>query len=141
MAYMSLIWYLSSNPSDAVINTGFSFDRGLKESLHLVEFGILYLLGVLALLSFDKLHQRSFNLLAGVSALYGLVDEFHQYFVPSRSATVTDLAKDVAGVLLAWYITRIAYLNPRSRVGLYFLWAKKMLTPPAPSKSDSSRDR
>ena len=41
----------------------------------------------------------AFSLL--VTALYGVSDELHQWFVPGRSADVLDIAADAAGGLLA----------------------------------------
>lgn len=43
-----------------------------------------------------------------LSVLYGFSDEFHQYFVPTRSLDVRDLAMDAAGavlgvLLVAWW--------------------------------------
>ncbi len=37
----------------------------------------------------------------GISILYGLLDEYHQSFMPYRSATLIDFVKDVIGVLAA----------------------------------------
>jgi hypothetical protein len=105
-AYMGLIWFFSSYPSDAIVNTGLSFDAAIKEALHLVEFGILYVLWVLALLSWDKLNPKSNNIAALFSIFYGLTDELHQYFVPSRSCNIIDFSKDAFGVITAWYIVR-----------------------------------
>jgi len=118
LAYMGLIWFLSSFPSDAVVNTGWTYDRTLKEGLHLIEFGILYLLLVLALLSRGKLSLRSSFQAAVFSFFYALTDELHQYFVPSRSFTVTDVIKDLIGITVAWYIVRRAYTKPYSKVKL-----------------------
>ncbi|WP_226580903.1 VanZ family protein [Halobacillus litoralis] len=79
------------------------------ESLHLIEFALLYLLIVLAL----KVHHRftrTTNLLAAVfSMFYGLVDEIHQWYVPERSFTMTDLLKDGIGVFTAFLI--VHYLH------------------------------
>ncbi|PHJ39850.1 hypothetical protein P378_01310 [Desulforamulus profundi] len=33
--------------------------------------------------------------------VYAFLDEFHQSFIPFRSASVTDLIKDMTGI--AWY--------------------------------------
>lgn len=106
LAYMALIWFLSSHPSDAIVDTGWTYDRTLKEGLHLIEFGILYLLVVLALVSWGKLNQRSSFAAAIFSFLYGLTDELHQYFVPSRSFSLLDITKDLIGIIIAWYIVR-----------------------------------
>lgn len=116
LAYMGFIWYLSSHPSDAVVNTGWIYDRTLKEALHLIEFGILYLLVVLALLSWGKLSQKSSLRAAVFAFLYGLTDELHQYFVPSRSCSLLDLTKDLIGVALAWYLINRAYSVPDYKI-------------------------
>jgi VanZ family protein len=110
--YMAAIWIMSSNPADALVelpNQG--VDRFIKESLHLVEFGILYVLLVLAALStggFTPLMSFAFM---GIATLYGLVDEIHQSFVPYRSATVIDFIKDVIGVLVASHFIHHAYFS------------------------------
>lgn len=109
--YMGLIWFLSSHPSDAIVNTGLSFDSTLKEGLHLVEFGILYLLLVMALISWDKLNKNSSFLAAFLSFFYGLTDELHQYFVPARSFSLIDLAKDLIGIIIVWYIVKRTFLK------------------------------
>ena len=111
LAYMGFIWYLSSKPSDAVINTGLPFDRLLKECLHLIEFAVLYLLWVIALIAGGRFSRQTNKLAAAISVLYAFADEFHQYFVPCRSATITDLLKDTAGVAIAYLIIK----NIRSR--------------------------
>ncbi|WP_223701078.1 VanZ family protein [Sutcliffiella deserti] len=109
--YMALIWFLSSNPADAVIDTGFSWDGAFKESLHLIAFGILYVLFVLFFLVDGKLTMKM-NILCAVLAIsYGLVDEIHQSFVPERSATVIDFVKNTIGVLVAYYIIHQAYFG------------------------------
>ncbi|TKC17130.1 VanZ family protein [Robertmurraya kyonggiensis] len=109
-AYMILIWTLSSMPDNAVVELPDStVDSFVKESLHLVEFAILYLLLVGALLTTGKFSFRA-SLICGLIACgYGLLDEIHQSFVPARSATIIDFVKDVTGVLVASYFVMRAY--------------------------------
>jgi VanZ family protein len=109
---MAAIWIMSSNPSDALVelpNQG--VDRFIKESLHLVEFGILYALLVLAALTTGRFTPVMSFVLMGVAVLYGLLDEIHQSFVPYRSATVIDFVKDVIGVLAASHFIHHAYFS------------------------------
>lgn len=101
--YMVLIWILSSLPTDAIIDTKLSMDHFIKESLHLVEFGILYLLFAFSLRFQGKLNQKSNIIIAFISISYGLIDEVHQSFVPYRSATLIDFVKDTIGVIVAYY--------------------------------------
>lgn len=111
--YMILIWILSSLPADAIIKTPFSFDRLMKESLHLIEFGILYWLIALAFAANGRWTAKASVLAALISILYGATDEIHQYFVPYRSATVIDLVKDAIGVLVSFYIMKVTYFAER----------------------------
>ncbi|WP_228441287.1 VanZ family protein [Novibacillus thermophilus] len=116
-AYMGVIWHLSSQPSDAVVQLG-PYDSVIKESLHLVEFAILYALSILAFLTFGPLSHRR-NCIAVVLAIaYGGVDELHQFFVPSRSADIVDVLKDVIGVCVVSFIVYRSYFgnNRRSNV-------------------------
>lgn len=109
IAYMILVWTLSSLPHNAVVELpNSSIDRFLKESLHLIEFAILYLMLVLAAFTSGRFSAKINLLCALIAALYGVVDEIHQSFVPYRSATLIDVIKDVAGVLVAYYFVHKA---------------------------------
>ena len=112
--YMIAIWVMSSMSSDAIVELPDSkWDGFIKESLHLVEFGILYLFLALALLTVRELNGTINMILILISCLYGLTDEIHQSFVPYRSATVIDLVKDAIGVLVASWILYGAYQEKR----------------------------
>jgi VanZ family protein len=96
-------------------------DRFLKESLHLVEFGILYVLLVLAALTTGRFTPVLSFMFMGVAILYGLLDEIHQSYVPYRSATVIDFVKDVIGVLAASHFIHHAYFSGKfARLGRVF---------------------
>ena len=110
--YMIAIFILSSMPADAVVELP-RWDSLIKESLHLVEFGILYTLLFLAGLTFSEMTPKRNLILILISSLYGLSDEIHQYFVPYRSATVIDVVKDVIGVIVASWILFGAYEKKR----------------------------
>lgn len=113
---MGFIWYLSDRPADAVVNFPV-YDGFIKESLHLVEFAILYCLFVLFFVVDGKLSKKTNLVAAIIASLYGLVDEVHQYFVPNRSATVIDLVKDVLGVTIAYWIVHRGYFVKKNKVG------------------------
>ncbi|TLS38591.1 VanZ family protein [Pseudalkalibacillus caeni] len=107
--YMGLIWYLSSHPQDHVIDTGLSYDSTIKEALHLVEFATLYVLWLLFFYGLGKLTPATNKLSAFLAIAYGFLDEIHQSFVPSRSATLIDLIKDTIGVLVCYIILKQIY--------------------------------
>lgn len=103
--YMAMIWIMSSLPSNHFVELPDSqIDRAIKESLHLIEFAILYGLFVATSLTGKRKFKRSINmLLAAAAALYGLTDEIHQSFYPYRSASLFDLFKDVLGIAVVYF--------------------------------------
>jgi VanZ family protein len=116
--YMVIIWTLSSFPDTAVIELPSSkWDRIFKESLHVIEFAILYVLFVVALLAHNKL-SYAVNLIAALAAtFYGFIDEIHQSFVPFRSATLIDAAKDLFGVIVCYLLVKRTYFRETSSFG------------------------
>lgn len=65
---------------------------------HVIFFGVLYFLFVKALKSSYLLSAGSLVRLGLTFVfLYGLIDEFHQSFVPGRDASMIDVALDVLG--------------------------------------------
>jgi VanZ family protein len=108
IAYMAAIWTMSSLPANHFVELPDSqIDRTIKESLHLVEFGILYVLLVLAFLTRHREFTSALNLVcAGIACLYGVTDEIHQSFYAYRSASWFDLVKDFTGVAVAFYFIR-----------------------------------
>jgi polysaccharide biosynthesis protein VpsQ len=83
----------------------------LLESLHLIEFGILYILIILFQLSFGYLSRRKELTAIIISFLYSITDEVHQLFVPFRSFSIGDLIKNLIGIFLMWMLVR--YLHQR----------------------------
>lgn len=60
-------------------------------------------------------------LAGGISVAYGVLDEWHQWFVPRRYAMLTDVALNAAGVALgvwlAWRAGRGAASDEPQRPG------------------------
>ncbi|MFH1045711.1 MAG: VanZ family protein [Candidatus Omnitrophota bacterium] len=104
--YAAVIFGLSALPATHRVPPIFFADK----LLHLLEYAILgYLLGRAAGHSENpglKAHFRLFAVL--VALLYGISDEFHQYFVPGRNVDVLDALADGLGALLGqWRVQRI----------------------------------
>ncbi|MBM7648372.1 VanZ family protein [Bacillus ectoiniformans] len=116
--YMIAIWVMSGLPHDAIVQLPQNdVDRWMKESLHLIEFAILYGLIVNAFLANGRFTTATHLAAAIIASFYGLIDEIHQAFVPYRSATIIDAVKDITGVLICYLIVRYTYFeNPRSRI-------------------------
>ncbi len=76
--------------------------------LHLLEYALLaYLLARAAKNSSVlrlRIHFRIFAI--GVTVIYGISDEFHQYFVPGRHAEALDILADTAGALIGQLFLR-----------------------------------
>jgi VanZ family protein len=110
--YMIAIWIMSSLPDNAVVELPNSYwDRMIKESLHLIEFGLLYLFFVAALVVNGKLTPKWSLIAAVLAGLYGITDEIHQSFVPYRSSTMIDVVKDIIGVTAAYFHVRFHYFK------------------------------
>ncbi|MBY6271884.1 MAG: hypothetical protein CW346_06695 [Bacillaceae bacterium] len=127
--YMVFIWILSSLPADAVIRFSF-YDRIIKESLHLIEFAILYGLFAVALAANGRLTKKGNLIAAAISALYGAIDEIHQSFVPYRSADIFDFVKDITGILILYVLTVRGYFTPEKRgIGRLYGFLEKYAAP------------
>lgn len=115
IAYMAAIWIMSSLPSNHFVELPDSqLDRTIKESLHLIEFAILYVLLVLAFLTGKREFTPGLNIACAViAALYGVTDEIHQSFYPYRSASWFDLVKDFTGILICFYFIRGALFKKK----------------------------
>ena len=97
LIYMFLIFHFSSeqNPMPAVT------ERVWDKILHFVEYGGLAVLLFRAFSSegLGWLAAAAFALL--VTSAYGVSDEWHQAFVPSRTSDVRDWLADTIGAALA----------------------------------------
>jgi VanZ family protein len=92
--WCGLIFFLSSQPVPPPAGNLF-FDLLLPFLAHLIEFGMLFALVWRA----TRNYRSSF--LFGF--FYSLTDEFHQYFVPTRTPSLADILIDILGMLLAWF--------------------------------------
>ncbi len=109
VAWAILIFYLSSQAS---IDAPMLFP-GQDKLFHLVVFGILgfLLMGTLPA-SPDGYRLRQLWWVALAVMLYGVSDEFHQYFVPGRSVDVYDVLADAVGGLLgAWTMYQLCRMT------------------------------
>lgn len=96
LAYMAAIFYASDGP--VTVPLGVS-----DKTAHLAAYGGL------AVVIFWAIHEQlrpsarpgGYWLPGLLTVLYGASDELHQWFVPSRNASLGDLAADTAGALAA----------------------------------------
>ncbi len=108
--YMLLIFVLSSiSRYPEILPWVFNLDK----FIHTIEY---YILGYLLMRVFVTSPRSVFTGAPAVFAtifgmLYAISDEWHQYFVPGRHASVYDILFDIAGVVLA----AVTYRFVRSR--------------------------
>jgi len=80
---------------------------GDDKVIHFIEYGILSSLFYNALTrSINKINIQNlvFPLAVLFSVLYGITDEIHQLFVPTRSFSVYDMLADLLGSFVFCYI-------------------------------------
>ena len=104
-AYAALIFYLSSQSQPLPELTR----RFSDKLLHLIEYAVFAAVATWGL-SHLVTTPRAARLGALIGSIYGATDEFHQWFVPHRSAEVADWVADstgaALGALLAWLVLR-----------------------------------
>lgn len=98
VAWMAVLFYLSHQPT---LETPHLFS-GQDKLFHALAYAVLgfLLLGSRHLSGngFSNAQMRGSIL---VASLYGISDEFHQYFVPGRNSDVWDWVADTLGALIA----------------------------------------
>ena len=94
--YAAFIFFLSSIPGKKYLYAFSSADK----LLHLVEYAILGYLIARAFGYNSSGRKRLFIRSFAVCLLYGLSDEFHQWFVPYRVVSSMDMLANVTGSLL-----------------------------------------
>src|SRR6185503_3967893 len=75
--------------------------HALRKLAHFSEYWVLSLLLYRALRRDDEWSLRAAVLSVVIAGLYAAVDEFHQWFVPGRTATPADCLIDISGAAAA----------------------------------------
>ena len=94
--WAAVIFTLSSIPQIKISQFLF-WDFVVKKTAHVTEYAIFYAL-------IFRATRGKWALSYLLIALYALSDEFHQKFVPGRTATLLDAAFDLTGANVASYI-------------------------------------
>ncbi len=96
--YMGLLFYLSSIPgTEITIQTP-------DYILHALAFGglsVLFMANILIHTQKDKVNLLKSMIISTIlTSFYGLLDEFHQSFVPGRTPDWHDILADLVGAIL-----------------------------------------
>jgi len=112
---MAFIFYGSAQPSLPSLPDTL-FDLIMKKSAHVAEYAVLAILWYRAL--YTRLPSPSVQWLAFIIAfLYALSDEFHQSFIPGRTASWRDVALDVGGAALGLLLWNMVIYFRRNAAG------------------------
>jgi VanZ family protein len=100
-----LILWMFPNLSEERVAAIHFFTRKLA---HFSEYAVLGILSARAFASSanDSMQRHWFQVALVLILCYALLDEFHQSFVPSRTASIYDSAIDVVGGLAALLVFR-----------------------------------
>jgi VanZ family protein len=129
LLWMVFIWFASTREFSALntskvirpiilfLSPNLSEDRVaaihflIRKVAHFTEYAILALLARRAFIasSHGLIQRYWFPLALLLVGCYSLLDEFHQSFVPSRTASLLDSAVDVAGGLTVLLVFRFYY--------------------------------
>lgn len=96
------IFFFSSLPAPSLPKSPYPVDK----LFHLIEYGIFsFLLSRVFRNAGYRFSRRFIYFLSVLIAfLYGLSDEFHQYFVPGRDCSIWDALSDMIGAAIGAYI-------------------------------------
>ena len=109
LLYMAVIFYFSSQSKPLPEMTVHVWDK----ALHAVEYGVLAILVCRAFVGDGVNGARAALFAAIVACLYAASDEWHQSFVPMRSADVLDWIADTVGSILGAAVPVFAALLKR----------------------------
>lgn len=89
----------------------------VRKAAHFSEYALLGILEYLLACEGLKTDKKRIPLVGGILFLSGMADEFHQWFVPGRYASIWDVCLDFAGgmtgMLLVLFIRRIAFRSKK----------------------------
>lgn len=120
--WMGVIFFLSSLPEEATPGRFIVSDK----VAHAAEYFILAFLVLFALQRTTRLRFfTSFWITLAWGALYGLSDEIHQRYVPTRNSDILDIAADVGGVILLLMILWVLQKSGERGSEIYRLLAGK----------------
>jgi len=81
----------------------------IQNFLHIPVYGLLALLWIFTLRAYGSSERRSALLAILLSAAYGGIMEFWQFWIPGRFASTMDMVLNVTGILLFTWVYRVRY--------------------------------
>src|SRR4030042_741291 len=120
--WIGIIFFLSSLPESATPGRFLISDKVLDAVAY-------FLLGFLILFALQRTTALKFStcfwIVLATGAIYGLSDEIHQLYVPTRHFDLKDLLADVIGILVLFLILWVLQKSGRRGAEIYRLLAGK----------------
>jgi VanZ family protein len=95
--WAGLIFFLSDQSTLPGASHPF-IDLIFKQTAHIFVYAVLHFL-------IWRTNKRSLFIPILLAFAYALIDEFHQSFIPGRTATIIDIGFDSMGILISHYLT------------------------------------
>jgi VanZ family protein len=112
-AYLSAIFFLAD--SGAISQIG---EFNPYSLLHVPLYGILTLLILLSLCTGKGIYTSKRLIAAGfIAGIVGMLDEFHQTFIPTRGGSLGDVLLDILGVVIVLIIFHRFFLVLQTKFG------------------------
>lgn len=122
LLWLGVTFFLSSLP-DSITPGRFLLSDKI---CHAAEYFILAFLMLFALQRTTALKfSTCFWIVLAAGAVYGLSDEIHQLYVPTRNFDLRDLAADVCGILVLFAILWVLQKSGKRGAEIYRLLAGK----------------
>jgi len=119
---MGVIFFLSTLPESVTPGRDILPDK----VCHAGEYFILAFLILFALQRTTRARfSTSFWITLAWGAVYGLSDEIHQFYVPTRQFDVADLVANVCGVVVLFFVLWVLRRSGERGAGIYRLLAGK----------------
>lgn len=101
LLYSAAIFYMSHQAQPPnIVNYFWSMDK----LLHLVAYFVYYFCGLIFYSTFNFEYRKLQKYSILTALLFAISDEFHQYFIPGRSAEFGDILADFTGIFLGFLL-------------------------------------
>ena len=107
--YMGIIFWFSSLPSEQLIPEsalGLAISSSVK---HVIVYAILGLQMSLVIVQVSNKTFQTFFYAFTLASCYGVLDEIHQSFVPSRYCTFFDVVSNIGGSIIGVFVWFLMY--------------------------------
>lgn len=112
--WMGIIFYFSSR-ARTTVSDKYILNFIFYKTLHIMEYALLYFFLFLGFCFTKELklsRKEIFVFPVFFAILYGISDEIHQTFIPTREGRLRDVFIDIAGILLMYsYMWRRFYVK------------------------------